>query len=148
MSRAIIAIFGIILIGVVSVAALQAAVANAGDNRIVVNETWTPDAGTVTELDESKQNGAYYSNQTTVYDSTNVEMERGVDYEWYEDNGTVKALAGGGLDGESSATISFTYQQTTSEQRALAAIPSKIPNIIGVLTPLLGVALLFMFLKG
>lgn len=148
MARAIVAILAIVLLVGVSIFAYQAAIAEAGEDTVVTNESWTPTAGSVTQLDNSNQEGAYYGNDTTVFDSTDSLMDRGADYRWFADNGTVKAVAGGDLDGESSATISYTYQQTTAEQRGLFNLATQMPNVLAALIPLLGVALLLKFLTG
>lgn len=148
MSRAIAAIFALLILAVGGAYALQASLENAGDDTPIANETWTPTVGSVTQLDHSEQTGAYYSNETSVYDSTNVEMERGSDYLWFASNGTVKAVSGGGLDGESSATITYEFQQTTAEQRGLAGMLSNIPASIGWVFPVFLFVLALKFLSG
>lgn len=148
MSRAVVAILGIVLVGVIGIYAAQAGLANASEDRTVDNETWTPTVGVVTELDHSNQTGATYGGEVDIWDENGTVMTNGTDYEWYDGNGTVKALAGGGLDGDSTATITYGFQQTSEEQRALAGIVAMLPRALGILIPLLGVALLFAFLKG
>lgn len=148
MARAVVAILGIVLVGAVAVWGLQAAAASAGEQRTITGESWTPEAGSVTQLDHSGLPNAYYADSVTVEDSNGNLMDAGVDYEWFEDNGTIKALSGGGLDGETSATIDYEYRQTTENQRALIGIVAMLPRILGIVAPLLGVALLLLFLRG
>lgn len=147
MARAVLGIIGIAIIAMVATAGLQAGLENAGEDRVVTNETWTPDAGNVTTLDESNRNGAYYAHNVTVYNSTDVKMDRGSDYEWFVGNGTVKALTGGDLDGEQNATITYSYQQTTAEQRQLAALLGQLPRLMGLALPIGALLLLFIFLQ-
>jgi len=148
MSRAVVAILGILLIGGVAVWGLQAAAADAGDKTTIDGESFTPDAGTVTTLEHSELANTYYAETVTVRDGNDDLVDPGEDYVWFEGNGTIKTVTGGELDGSSSATISYSYQSTTSDQRALIGITAMLPRILGVLAPLLGVALLLLFLKG
>jgi len=148
MSRAIVAIFGIILVGGVAVWGLQAAAADAGQQTTINEETFTATAGEVTALEHSGLDNTYYSETVTVRDGNNDLVDPGEDYIWFEGNGTIKTVAGGALDGTSGPSITYSYQTTTSDQQALIGIMSMLPNILGVLTPLLGVAILLLFLKG
>lgn len=145
----VVAIFGLVVVAMITVYGFQAALADAGERNTVVNETFTPSAGTITELENSNLNGAYYENTTSVYNDASPpdEMDRGTDYRWYESNGTVEAVSGGGLDGESSATISYQYQQTTGEQRGIAKVLSMLGPFLEVGMILGGVMLLLAFLK-
>lgn len=148
MSRAVVAILALVILAMGGVVATQGALENAGEDRYVTNETWTPDAGNVTVLNESQRKGAYYSENATVYDENQTEMDAGTDYEWFSENGTVKAVVGGGLDGDSEATISYAFAQTTAEQRGIARGLSNIPSMLGLVAPLGLVVLFFAFLKG
>lgn len=148
MTRAVVAIIGIVLVGGVAVWGLQAAAADAGAETTIDGETFTPDAGNVTELDHSNLADTYYSESVTVRDGGGNLVDPGADYVWDEDNGTIQTVSGGALDGASSATISYDYQTTTSDQNALIGITAMLPRVMGVLAPLLGVALLLLFLKG
>lgn len=147
MSRAIVAIMGIVLVGAVSIFGFQAALADAGQSEVVINESWTPDPGNVTTLEYSNRAGAYYDNETQVYDSTSTEVERGVDYTWNDDNGTVTALEGGTLDGATNATITYEYQQPTEQQQGLANLLTLFTRFVPVLVPLFGFVLLLLIIK-
>jgi hypothetical protein len=129
--RAILALIAIGILAMGGLAGMQAGLENAGTDNVVTNETWTPDAGNVTTLEESNRSGAYYGDNVTVYDENGTQMDLGEDYEWYVGNGTVKALVGGDLDGDSEATITYSYQQTTKEQRDLTAMAGQVPRAFG-----------------
>lgn len=148
MARVVLAIIAIGVLAMVGTAGLQAALENAGADHTVVNETWTPDAGNVTALDESNRTGAYYAHNATVYDENGTEMDAGTDYEWYVGNGTVEALTGGGLENDSDATVTYSFQQTTAEQRQLAAVAGQLPRLMGLALPLGALLVLFVFLSG
>lgn len=148
MSRAVVALLALVILSIGGVYATQAALENAGEDHTVTNETWTPDAGNVTTLEESNRDGAYYNTNVTVYDENGTEMDAGTDYEWFVGNGTVKALVGGDLEGDADATITYKFQQTTEEQRALAATLAEIPGMLGLILPVGLVVFFFAFLRG
>lgn len=151
MPRAIVAVFALIIMVTAGIYGMQASLEGAGENHTVTNETWTSDPGNVTILDESNRTGAYYADSTdvTVYnltDTGDVEMEPGTDYEWIPDNGTVKALAGGDLDPATDATISYSFQQTTEEQRGLSSMIGLLPQALALAIPAFVLVLFFKFL--
>jgi len=148
MSRSVVAVLALVILATAGVWGLQASLETAGQDQTVVNETWTPTAGSVTTLDESNRDGAYYDHNVTVYDTSGAEVDRGDDYRWYPGNGTVEAVAGGELDGDRSANITYGYQQTTGEQRAIAAALGRIPQFIGLIIPVAAVVLFLAFLRG
>jgi len=148
MSRAIVAILALAIVAIGGVYGLEMALADVGTTNSVTNESWTPDAGNVTALNNSNLNGAYYHNDTAVYDENNTLQEEGTDYEWFETNGTVKALTGGGLDGDSDATISYSWEQTTAQQRTLAGLLGNIPAVVGLLFPAFVFVLLLILARG
>lgn len=151
MARAVAAIFALAVLAMLAVGGFQVALENAGEDHTVTNETWTPSPGSVTQLDNSERTGAYYDNETTVYNttgSTAEEMDEGTDYVWFEGNGTVKAVSGGGLDGATEATISYSFQQTTEEQRQWARALSNIPSAIGLAFPVMLFILFLVILRG
>jgi len=148
MTRAVVAIMAIVFVGVIGVAGLEAAANNAGDTNSIDAESFTPDAGNVTELDHSNLNHTHYADSVKVYDDNGNLMDRNADYRWIDDNGTIYTVEGGDLDGAPSATIDYQYSVTTSDQRALIGIVAQLPNVLGVLVPFLGVALVLLFLKG
>jgi hypothetical protein len=138
----------LLIIAASGVVAFQAGLENAGEDITITNETWTPTAGSVTQLDDSGIDGAFYEANVSVYDATTTnELTRGVDYEWFAGNGTVKALVGGALDGDSSALITYSYQRTTATQRQLTGLLAQLPKVIGLAAPLFLLFLLFGFIK-
>lgn len=141
--RIIITVIGLVILASMGVMAFQTTLENAGENEIEVNETFTPSIGSAVELDNSKLNGAYYDEDVTVYNSSDDLMTEGTDYEWYTSNGTIEALSGAGLADGGDGNITYSWQQTTEEQRTFAAMLAQIPNFIGYALPL---GILFMFL--
>lgn len=146
--RIVLAFFAIAILSMVAISGIQAGLEDAGEDRQIENETWTPDAGTVTELEESNREGAYYADRVNVYNATGVKVDEGSDYEWFEGNGTVKALTGGELDGESEATITYEFQQTTKEQREMAGMLSHVPQAMGIALPFGALVALLVFARG
>jgi hypothetical protein len=146
--RLILGLLVIAIFGLVVLSGSQAALTNAAEKNSITNESWTPNAGTVTTLENSELEYADYEPEVEVYDSTGTLMTNGSDYRWFKGNGTVKALVGGDLDGETSATISYNYTQTTKEQRRIVGITSQVPRLMGVLVMLVPVLLLFAFIRG
>lgn len=120
MTRVIVFVMlGILLVG--GVFAVDAAFTESGDDIQITNETFTDTtAGNIVELDDSKQTGAFYENETTVFNDSDAKMEENTDYQWFEVNGTLKVLSGGDLAGDANGTVSYSYDQTTEEQRGLA----------------------------
>lgn len=106
---------GIILVAfalllITGISAIDAAAQNSGEHTDIDGESWAPNAGTFTELDDSRIDGAVYSDNVTVRNESGARMEPGSDYEWDRNNGTVKALSGGNLDGTGqNASISYSY---------------------------------------
>jgi len=131
------------------VVALQGALADAGDRTVVEDESFTPQTGTAVALDRSNLGDTvYYDDNVSVVDENGDRSYNGTDYIWYSGNGTIEGLAGGNLDGDTTATITYAYRETTSEQRQLTALVSQIPRSMSYLLPL-GLALAAIFaLRG
>lgn len=142
------AFFGIAIVSVIAVAAFQAALATAGDRAVVRGETFTPTTGSAISLDRSNLDNAYYNGTVDVEDENGDQSFNGTDYIWYQQNGTIEPLAGGNLDGDTSATIDYSYRRTTERQRTLAGLLATIPKTSSIL-PVLGIALIaFAALRG
>lgn len=148
MARAVVAILGLVVVGFLAVQGLDAGLATAGDTRDIDSESWTPNAGSITDLANSNLENAYYTDQVEVFDSNDNRMVDGDDYIWYEQNGTIKTVTGGDLDGESSATINYEFQITSENDRAIGKALSVLPRFIEVGILLGGAILLLLFLKG
>lgn len=148
MARGIIALFLVALVAMTAVFGFQAVFAEAGDDRIAVNETFTPGNSGVVQLEHSDRTGVYYGNETTVYNASDDEMDRGTDYDWNDTNGTLDVLAGGDLSGDSEGSATYEYQVTTAEQRSLLRILAIMPEVVGWLLPLLGLLAFIVIMRG
>lgn len=148
MARAVVALLGLVVVGILAVHGFDAGLATAGDDRAITGEQFTPNAGTVQELENSNRAGVYYDEQVTVINDSSDRMVAGVDYEWYEHNGTIKPLAGGGLDGATNAEIDYTFHVPSDNQRGIADALGVTPFILEMAIPLGGVILVLLFLKG
>lgn len=151
MPRAIAAIFALIIMVTAGIYGMQFALEGAGESYTVTNETFTSDPGNVTLLEESNRTGAYYadSRDVAVYNITasgDVELEAGVDYKWIADNGTIKSLSGGALDPATDAQISYSFQQTTAEQRELTNLIGLLPAAVALAIPAFALVLFLKFL--
>jgi hypothetical protein len=146
--RAVIALLAIAVIAMGALVGFQAALADNASLSTVENETWTPDAGNVTTLNKSNLDAADYNETVTVRDSSGTVMSNETDYTWFDSNGTVKALTGGGLDGESEATISYGYERAPDAQVEMAQLMALIPNSAGALLPIIGLVFLLLLFKG
>lgn len=113
---------GILIVG--GYTAMSHANAEATPGTTVTNETWTPNTGTFVELDNSRLNQTFYDANVTVYNSTDAEMTAGADYVWDDsfEEGTIKAVTGGNLDGEPNATVTYTYHEPSNTQRGVIQI--------------------------
>jgi len=148
MARAVVAIFALVILLVGGVAAVNGALETAGEDRLVVNETFTPGSGGVVQLDNSNLEAGFYDNSTTVYNASDVEMTEGTDYNWLEGNGTVEVLAGGDLANDPNGSITYGYVQTTPEQRAMASVLGLIPNGIGLVLPVFVFVFLLLLINA
>lgn len=146
MSR-LIALIAVALLVLAGASAIDSTLVQSGDQSSIENETWTPDAGNITILGESQRDGAYYNQTVAVYDENDTEMTANEDYRWFSSNGTVKAIQGGDLDGDSSATITYGYSQTTSEQRGFSDTFASGFDVAGLLVFVLGIALVLAFIS-
>lgn len=146
MSRAVVAIFALIVLALVGSYAVDATLETTGENVTVEGEEWTPDAGNVTNLTESHVDGAYYDHEVTVRDEGSVTVTEGEDYLWFVGNGTIYTVEGGDLDGDTSATIDYGYRLPTDQQRQFATLLAWFPRIIAVIIPVFVFVLALIFL--
>lgn len=124
------------ILAAMAVFGLQTALAGAGTKETIDSESFTPNAGTVQTLDRSKLDHTYYNETVQVVDENGDRSFEGDDYEWFDRNGTIKPLTGGNLDGDSSATITYSYRQTSQQQRQLTALLANIPQGLALILPL------------
>jgi len=127
---------GLAILAAVAVFGLQTALAGAGQQETIDSETFTPNAGTVQTLDRSKLDDTFYNDTVAVADENGERSFEGEDYKWFDRNGTIKPLVGGNLDGDASATITYSYRRTTETQRELTALLSNIPRGMALILPL------------
>ena len=126
------------MLGIATPVIFQAGLEEGGDGTLNDNETvdLTP-AGDVKELQDSNIDGAFYNETVRVFDSAGTEMTEGTDYEWFARNGTIQAISGGGLDGESSANVTYGYVETTDTQRETSDLLAQAPTVMGFALPFL-----------
>jgi|APHM01.1.fsa_nt_gi hypothetical protein len=117
------------------VTGMEAALDDAGPQTEITDEQFTPSAGTVQQLDESNRDGATYSESVSVADENGTQSVAGTDFVFFSQNGTIKPLTGGNLDGDSSATVSYSFREPTDTQVGFATTFSQIPAVL----PLIGV---------
>jgi len=147
MVRAVIAFVVLAILAVAGTAVFGAALDSGGVSERVANESFTPDAGNVTQLDESGRSDAIYADTVTVRDANDSVVEAGSDYEWIASNGTVRALAGGELANDSTASITYEYNRISQDRRDLTGLLAQTPRIVGLLLPL-GAVLFFFRMVG
>ena len=146
--RAFVVFLALAVLAVAGVQIFQAGLADAGAQTEIAEESFNPSAGTVQQLQASKLDNAYYSQSVQVRNENSDRSIGGEDYEWFEQNGTIKPLVGGNLDGDTSATINYSYRQTTSRQRGFAATLSQIPSVMGLALPVGLVLAMIAALRG
>lgn len=146
--RLLLVFFALAIVMMGTTVAIQAGLEDAKDDITVHNETFTPDAGNITTLANSNIRGAFYKPTVDVYDSNGKEVDPGDDYEWIAENGTVRAIVGGKLDGEPSANITYTYTTTTERQRRIADMLGYVPQAVGLALPLGALIALLAFARG
>lgn len=146
--RVILAIVVIAVFAMLAPMGFDAIISENKERTDITNETWTPDAGNITELEDSNLEAAEYDQTVTVHDENDTEMTDGTDYEWFHDNGTVTALKGGDLDGDSSANITYGYDRPPAEQVTMSSILAQIPAVTGMLLPLGALLFLLLLVRG
>lgn len=148
MARIVLVVVLLAILAAGSAVVFQQALEQGGDRVEIDGESWTPNAGTITTLDHSERGDAFYENTTRVFDSNGDEVDRGTDYDWFENNGTVRAVTGGALDGESSATIDYQFSNTTQQQREFSGLLSNLPTMIGLGLPFLMLIIFARVISG
>jgi len=145
--RAIFAIFAIAILAIAGVQLFSSSLAASGDQIVVSNETFQPDAGDVTQLEQSNR-PVFYNRSVAVADENGNRSIEGQDYRWIQDNGTVEALPGGNLEGDNSATITYGYRRSADGAEQAAVRLSTIPQTLGLLLPVGAVVFLLVALRG
>jgi len=100
--------------------AYQGALQDSADSRIVQDEGFSsPSAGEIISVSKAGNSGVYFNENHTVLDENSNKMTDGTDYIWFS-NGSFKVLDGGDLAGDADGTVTYEYQQVTSEQQEQA----------------------------
>ena len=122
MTERIVVLVSLAIILIAGVTGINAAVKASGPATTVSDENFTPNAGNVTELSQSNVKTAIYDRQVVVLDENGTRMLEDNDFYWHEDNGTLETIEGGDLDGDTSASISYGYNEPGGEVRGFASI--------------------------
>lgn len=145
--RVLLALLLLVVFAMAGLASIQSGLQDTAEPTEIDNETFTPDT-TVIELSQSNLDGAYYNSTVEVWDENNTKVEEGTDYEWYVKNGTIRPLAGGELDGDSEASITYGYERPSKEEREMAGLLALIPRTGGFLLLLIPLFMLLIFARG
>ena len=120
---------------------ILSASAVAGEQQVISNETWIPNTAAATNLVQSNLAGVIYdpdpvvkTNGTTTPKILTVE---GIDYKYYNNNGTVQAIAGGKLDGLSNASIDYAYVAPSKAAQTQLTMLAGVIQSLGSILPLL-----------
>lgn len=109
-----------ILLGATAIA--DEGLAHTGERTDIVDESFTPqgNTGQFITLDNSNSDDLTYSDDVEVKNKDGNHSIEGADYEWNSDNGTIKPLAGGNLEGDTTATINYTIWNPTQQDDDVA----------------------------
>ena len=120
---------------------ILSASAVAGEQQVILNETWVPNTAAATNLVQSNLAGVIYdpypvvkTNGTTTPKILTVD---GVDYTFYNTNGTVQAIAGGKLDGLSDASIDYMYVAPNKAASTQLTMLANLIQSLGAILPLI-----------
>lgn len=119
------------------------AVKGSQDGTDVVNETWQPTAGSVTQLDNSDEDLVFTDQENVTVTQNGTTIQPQGNWTWYESNGTIKTNSSTAMNTSETALINYTYYEPT-EQQQLAKDVSLIAgdSIGGTLVQVLGILLL------
>lgn len=123
--------------------------ARTGERTDVTAESFTPqgNTGDFIDLDNSNSDELTYSDDVQVSDKNGNHSIEGQDYIWNEDNGTIKPLAGGNLEGDNSATIDYIIWNPTEQDENVRSIITTVIDS-GQWIPLLLLVVLVVFAIG
>tara|TARA_R100001143_G_scaffold21406_2_gene22644 strand:+ start:6545 stop:7012 length:468 start_codon:yes stop_codon:yes gene_type:complete len=120
---------------------ILSASAVAGEQQVILNETWVPNTAAATNLVQSNLAGVIYdpdpvvkTNGTTTPKMLTVE---GIDYKYYNTNGTIQAIAGGQLDGLTDASIDYAYVAPSKAAQQQLIMLAGVIKSLGAILPLL-----------
>tara|TARA_R110002096_G_scaffold361662_1_gene554765 strand:- start:108 stop:575 length:468 start_codon:yes stop_codon:yes gene_type:complete len=120
---------------------ILSASAVAGEQQAILNETWVPNTAAATNLVQSNLAGVIYdpdpvvkTNGTTTPKMLTVE---GIDYKYYNTNGTIQAIAGGQLDGLTDASIDYAYVAPSKAAQQQLIMLAGVIKSLGAILPLI-----------
>lgn len=116
-----VALAAIVVLLLAGVGAINEAAFSVGEPD-AFNETFTPDAGNVTQLNQSDRSGVEYGESVVVRDENGTLAAENTDYEWNATNGTVTTLSGGILEGDPNATIEYEYRALSDQQQIVDGV--------------------------
>ncbi len=148
----VVAVVGLVLLAGLGTVVFQASLESGGE-RVNLEETIANDSTTTVDnktyqLDESERSDAFYDAEedVTVLNETDVEMTAGQDYEWIVDNGSLRVITGGQLDGADNATVQYGFSEVDPDNQRAVSLLSNMPTLIGLAAPLLVLILFARFI--
>lgn len=141
MTERIVLVVSLALIFGGGVVAINASYASTGEQTTITGEGWTPDTGNVTTLNNSNLETAIYDPAVKVYDENGTRVMAAEDYTWYRSNGTIKALSGGELANDASATITYEYSEPDSSARTVAGLLGRGMNVASFFVFVVGIGI-------
>lgn len=139
------AVAGVAMLVFVGMYVVDAAVDNSQHDVTVVNESFTPSGGEVTQLQNSNLSRADYDDNVTVRFENGTVVDRAGNYTWFSGNGTVRTTAGSRLASVSTALITYGYNGHTLEQTAIVNISIE---TMSLLKPMVLAAFVALLLAG
>jgi len=117
------------------------------DARNVTNETIPQEYDAYQFVDKALlEYTAGFNDSVTVYNSSDVELEQGTDYEWNDTDGTIRFLNTPKTDESNPATITYQYQWNTQRVREVSGPLSVVTDAIGKMGLFAGGLSLVVFL--
>lgn len=147
--RALIILLAVAMLVLVGAAAANSALTTAGQHETIVNETFTPDSGNITTLNQSNRvDCCIYDRTVTVYDEKGSLAVNQTDYRWYPSNGTIKTLSGGELDGDNSATITYGFSTPTALSKGIAGVFASGFDVAALMVFVLGAGVVLIGIRS
>jgi ribosomal protein S28E/S33 len=119
--------FAFVAVGVLLFAGLGAmgaginqSVASAGDQRVVENETFQPQAGQAYQADDAGIQYAFYPSENVTVEQDGLAYTREGNYTWDAQRGVLTVTNDTGLDTGTNASVTYEVREATNEQRLLA----------------------------
>jgi hypothetical protein len=117
------------------------------DARNVTNETIPQEYDAYQFVDKALlEYTAGFNDNVTVYNSSDVELEQGTDYEWNDTDGTIHFLNTPKTDESATANVTYTYQWNTQRVREVSTPINTIVQAVGRTGLLAGGLALVVFL--